>query len=184
MTSGIGVLLCSKWTGKWRTHFQNRWHPLLHVTHLQLMSLQSIQFSAQNLLQMDNVDWNLEYKIATNSNSTFERTVYWSCHKICTNIKKKERNGVCLIPKPLLSIFVCPSFPLSITFLSRPYTSNESNPQYKRNYINFNLFNCKMKSMWVDVRGFGNKFFKYFKKKDTKLNTQENQASFHRIWIF
>ena len=52
----------------WRADFQNRLHPLLHVTHLQLRSQQRSQFSTQNLLQMDNVDtnWNLEQKMRKN----------------------------------------------------------------------------------------------------------------------
>ena len=41
-----------------RADFQNLLHPLLHVTHLQIMSQQRSQFSTQNLLQMENVDTN------------------------------------------------------------------------------------------------------------------------------
>ena len=46
----------------WRADFQNLLHPLLQVTHLQILSQQRSQFSIQNLLQMENVDtnWNLE----------------------------------------------------------------------------------------------------------------------------
>ena len=40
----------------WRADFQNRLHPLLYVTHLQLRSQQKSQFSTKNLLQIENVD--------------------------------------------------------------------------------------------------------------------------------
>ena len=76
-----------------RARFQNLLHPLLLVTHLQLRSQQSCQYSTHNLLQMEDVftKWNLDKNISTNSNSKIVRTAFWPCHKIYTYIKKKTK---------------------------------------------------------------------------------------------